>query len=204
MNAIIARFAAISIFTLGLTANAIATPITLTATLTGPNESPPNSSLATGFAKVVYDGAAHTLGLNVSFSGLSGADTAAHIHCCTIAPFTGTAGVATAIPVFPGFPIPVTSGTYSHLFDLTQADFWNPSFVTAHGGTPQSAEAFFAPALLLGETYLNIHTENNTGGEIRGFLVETPEPATLALVGAGLFVVGGLGMRRKRKGRVAK
>ena len=112
MKAIIARLAAISIFTLGLTANAIATPIVLTATLNGANESPANGSLGTGFAKVVYDGTAHTLGLDVSFSGLLGPDTAAHIHCCTVAPFTGTAGVATTtlpLPTFVGFPLGVTS-----------------------------------------------------------------------------------------------
>jgi hypothetical protein len=44
------------------------------------------------------------------------------------------------------------------------------------------------------DTYLNIHTSVVPGGEIRGFLVQAPEPATLELFGAGV-----LSVRRARK-----
>lgn len=49
--------------------------------------------------------------------------------------------------------------------------------------------------LLAGNTYINIHTAVNGGGEIRGNLVAIPEPSTLILlVGAG----GGLVVFRRK------
>ena len=109
--------------------------ITYTATLNGGNESPPNGSAGTGSATVVYDDVAHTLSVVVLFSGLTGSTTASHIHCCSVVPGTGTAGVATQVPTFTGFPLGVTSGSYnSPLFDLTQASSWNPAFVSGTGG----------------------------------------------------------------------
>jgi CHRD domain-containing protein len=120
---------------------AYATPITLIALLSGPNESPPNNSPGTGFAEVIVDPTANTLFVNVSFSGLTTGTTASHIHCCVTTPGTGTAIVATTTPTFPGFPSGVTSGTYTHTLDLTLASSYNPAFITANGGTPASAEA---------------------------------------------------------------
>src|SRR5437899_356893 len=120
---------------------ASATIIVYAANLSGPNESPPNASPGTGFALVTIDDIANTMLVNVTFSGLTSGDTASHIHCCTAAPDTGTAGVATVTPTFTGFPSSVTSGTYLNLFDLTQASSYNPAFVTAHG-TVAGAEAF--------------------------------------------------------------
>jgi hypothetical protein len=40
--------------------------------------------------------------------------------------------------------------------------------------------------LLNGKYYINIHTANNGGGEIRGFLVAVPEPSGALLGAAGL------------------
>ncbi|WP_139379481.1 CHRD domain-containing protein [Zoogloea sp. LCSB751] len=42
----------------------------------------PNASPATGAAMVVIDTVAHTMQVDVVFSGLLGPTTAAHIHCC--------------------------------------------------------------------------------------------------------------------------
>src|SRR6185503_329116 len=85
-----------------------------TAILNGASESPANGSPGTGFATVTYDSVAHTLELDVTFSGLLGMTTASHIHAPTAVPFTGTASVATTSPTFAGFPLGVTSGSYQN------------------------------------------------------------------------------------------
>jgi len=163
-----------------------ATIYTYEAFLNGASESPPNASAGTGFAEVDYDSILHTLEVQVTFSGLAGTTTASHIHAATPTPGTGTAGVATTLPYFAGFPIGVTSGSYMNTLDLTQASSWNPSFVTASGGTTADAELALFNAMQSDEAYLNIHTTFAPGGEIRGFLLAVPEPGAMALLGLGL------------------
>jgi hypothetical protein len=97
-------------------------------------------------------------------------------------------GVATAVPTFPavdgfpGFPLGVTSGTFtSGVYDLTQSSIYNPAFVAMFPGVPQ-AEAALIAGLEGGATYFNIHTVNFMGGEIRGELPAVPGP----IAGAGL------------------
>jgi len=174
-----------------------AAPITLGTFLSGLNEIPPVASPGTGQARVTLDPVAQTLQLDVTFAGLTSNAVAAHIHCCLPSPLAPmNVGVATTVPAFPGFPLGGTSGSYmSQVFDLTQPLIYNPAFVTAQGGLPQ-AEAAFIAGLLNNETYLNIHTVNNGGGEIRGFLTPVPEPATLSLLGFGLS--GLIAVRRRR------
>ena len=86
-----------------------AAPIVYSAHLTGAAESPPTGSPDVGDALVTFDLAAHSLSVNVSFSGLTTGTTASHIHCCTTVPGTGTAIVATQTPTFVNFPLGVTS-----------------------------------------------------------------------------------------------
>jgi len=163
-------------------------------TLNGPNE--PTTSLGIGSGTVNYDDVAHTLELQVTFSGLTGNTTASHIHAPTASPFSGTAGVATTTPSFAGFPLGVTSGSFSNTLDLTSASSYNPAFITANGGTTAGAESALAGAMAGGQAYWNIHSTFAAGGEIRGFLVPVPEPSVLALFGLG---AGAMAWRLRRR-----
>jgi hypothetical protein len=168
-----------------------------TAILNGPSESPPNASPGTGFGTVFYDSTAHTLQMDVSWSGLVGTTTISHIHTPTLIPFSGTANVVITPSTLPGFPGGLTSGSYSHLIDLTQTSTYPAAYVSANGGTAAGAEAQLISEFNQGKAYWNIHTSAVPGGEIRGFLL-APEPAAGTLL---LFALCGpcLEARRRRK-----
>jgi hypothetical protein len=159
--------------------SAPADSLTFVATLSGLNELPiPNNSPGTGLATVVLDPTAQTIQITATFADLTAVTTMAHIHCC--APFGTNAGVATVPPAFPGFPLGVTSGTFSGTFSLLDPTFYNPPFLSAAGGSAQAAEAVLVAGIESGMSYFNIHTTAFPGGEIRGQLVPGP------IVGAGL------------------
>lgn len=132
-------------------------------------------------AGISYDDGTNILSINVGwgssqgFTDLSSASNNSHIHGPTAsnngAGFTQTAGV---------------------LFNLTR------SSNLATGGTIIQTVTLTEPQetdLKNGKYYINIHTTNNGGGELRGFLVSVPEPSrmTSALFGLCLAV-----FRRKR------
>ena len=186
---------------LGVAPPVHAQSITYSVVLDGLSESPPNASPGIGSGTVIYDPAAHTLALSVSFSGLIGTTSASHIHGPTLTPFAGTAGVATTTPSFVGFPLGVTSGSFSNTLDLTLSSSYNPSFITANGGTTASAEAALFAAMNTGRAYWNIHSGTFPGGEIRGFLA-VPEPSTYLLISVG--ALGGLGTYQWRRWRTGQ
>ncbi|MCP5144072.1 MAG: CHRD domain-containing protein [Gammaproteobacteria bacterium] len=158
-------------------ANATAHTVTYNATLDGSL----TGSSGSGTATVIIDYDLLTMQLSTTFADLTGTTSAAHIHCCTAAPNTGNAGVATQLPSFTGFPAGVTSGSYDMSFDMSDATSWNASFINSNGGTTLSALNTLGAALDSGNAYLNIHTSTFGAGEIRGYFAPAPVPVPAAL-----------------------
>jgi hypothetical protein len=168
------------------------------APLLGSSETPPAITPGNGSVTLTLDLDLLTLRVQASFSDLTGTTTAAHIHCCTVEPGTGNAGVASMTPSFTGFPVGVTAGSYDATFDLSLNSSYNAAFITANGGTVSGAFNALVAGLDAGRAYFNVHTTTFPGGEIRGLLAPVPEPETYALL------LGGLGLlalaTRRRKG----
>lgn len=164
-----------------------------TTVLSGANEVPSSGSAALGSVTLTLDG--NLLTVNEAFSGLTTPGAAAHIHCCS------AIGVNAPVAVpFPGFPA-LTAGTYMQTFDLSLLGTYSGGFVNANGGTAASAEAAFLAGLNAGQTYANIHDMSFPGGEIRGQVAVTPEPATAGLLLFGLLPI--IAKARKNRTRVA-
>ena len=151
----------------------------------------------TGSGTLTYDDMAQTLAIAVSFSGLSGTTSNAHIHAPTASPGTGTAGVALLV-VPSGFPLGVQAGSYNQTLDLTQTSVYNAAFVTNNGGTAAGAETALVNSFNAGTAYFNIHSSTFGGGEIRAFATPVPwETDALSVVGTTLLF--GFGIWKKNK-----
>jgi hypothetical protein len=137
---------------------------------------------------------------NIDFTGTQTTDindnlVAAHIH----------AGPAVA----PGVNGPVVWGFFGTPFnDNNPNDVVNTPFATGVGGTisgkwdaPEgNATTLTAQVanILGGHSYINFHTNQFTGGEIRGAINVVPEPSALMLFSAGVVILGSLGWLRRR------
>jgi ABC-type antimicrobial peptide transport system permease subunit len=180
----------LTVFGVILSGTSVSAATVFTASLSGANETPPVASAATGFITVTLSG--DTLSVSEVFSGLGSPSTAAHIHCC------GGVGVSEPVALpFNTFPMGVTSGSFTGTFDLTSAAVYTAAFVTASGGTAGGAESALIAGLNSGDTYANIHSMVDPGGEIRGQLAAVPEPTTLFLGGSALAALALL--RRPRR-----
>jgi glucose/arabinose dehydrogenase len=122
-----------------------ATAVPLTAWISGLNERPtPLTNSAAGLGLFSLEG--NSLAFSITYGGLTGVATAAHLHGAAAA--SGTAGVQIDLAPFNGGAFGA-SGAFSGVVALTAAQ---------------------RAMILNGQTYFNIHTAANPGGEARGQL----------------------------------
>jgi hypothetical protein len=143
---IFAQFLFATAFTLVNPTNAHATVYTIDLALSGQNEVPPNPTTGTGILTGTYDDASNALNFTLIFNGLIAPVVAAHFHGPADPGVNGPVQVPLA-----GFPVGVTSGTYSNTIILT---------------AEQESQ------LLCGKWYVNVHTAAFPGGEIRSQVKE--------------------------------
>jgi hypothetical protein len=123
----------------------VADRVTFNVTLNGANERPtPINPAGTASGTVVLDG--NSVSVNVTYTGMTSAVNNAHIH--GPASTEASAGVLVPLSHTGG-----TSGTVTGTATLS---------------------ALNVQRMLDGLTYVNIHTVNNTAGEIRGQIIRTP------------------------------
>jgi len=118
-----------------------AAEVNFKADLSGASEVPPVNTAGKGSATAALDTTTKTLSWTVTYSGLSGPATAGHIH----GPAAPGANAGVLVP-FSGSTASPIKGSAT----LTDAQISD---------------------LEAGRTYINLHTANNKGGEIRGQLM---------------------------------
>ncbi len=130
-------------------------PIVLTATLTATQEVPAPAgntpATAGGSATLLFDPSDNTLQFALAYGGLSGGLTLAHFHGAQ----PGSAGGV--VQTVCGAPAPAIAGDCGGDSGFLQGTWDVP--------------ADQVEALLSGQLYLNLHTELNQAGEIRGQVI---------------------------------
>lgn len=141
--------------------------ITVRAMLGGGNEVPAVSAGAHGEAVVTVDRAAGTIDYEVNIFNLPSGIVAAHIHA-------GTAGVNG--PIVINFPVAAVG--QSGAFQLKGSARASELIARPETGVRSFDDLAFAVAS--GAAYVNVHTQANPGGEIRGQLCpESPAANTI-------------------------
>ena len=113
--------------------------------MSGAQESPANTSTATGSINATYNKDTKILSYEVTWSGLSGNVTGMHIHGATD----------------PGFNAPVLQGF---------SGYKNTPSGSHSGSVIVDGLVIKEEDVLAGKLYVNIHTATYPGGEIRGQL----------------------------------
>jgi hypothetical protein len=139
--------------------------------LSGYQENPDVSTVATGEFRVELDDAARTLTYELEYSGLEGNVLQAHIHFGKRAVNGGVTVFLCGTATNPGPagtpPCPTPGGTVSRTVPASQ--ILAPS--TGSPAVPQGIEAGnyeeLAAALRAGHAYANVHSSKWPGGEIR-------------------------------------
>ena len=119
-----------------------AAPVSFSVPLTGAQEVPAVQTPGTGTAAITYDAGTRVVTWNITFSGLSSTATMAHFHGPAAA--GKNAGVKVAI-------------SQKDAKELTSP---------LTGQATLSADD--AKILEAGEMYVNVHSKNHPGGELRG------------------------------------
>jgi len=138
MNTIKLTMVSIALGATAFAGPALAEKVAMKAALTGASEVPATTSKGSGTADIDYDTATKKLSWKLTYSGLSGPATAAHFH----GPAEPGKNAGVAVPI-------ANAGT-------------SPAEGSATLTDAQAAD------LMAGKYYVNIHTKDNTGGEIRG------------------------------------
>lgn len=147
---------------------------TLSTMMTGGQEVPPNSSTASGMFTGTYNDVTNTLTVTMfHFDQFASPLTAAHVHRGA----TGSNG-----GVFVNFNAPTN-------FSLA-GGMWSYVGPSTFTGISEADEA----NIIAGNSYINVHSQQFPGGEIRGQIQAVPEPATIAALGLGLIA-----LRKRRK-----